>query len=124
MKLIFSAHISAKTHRDFELRVFPDGEANDFFIRCEDEESGEMSASTCEYDFPDDLVVVARIEFGPALIEPDAPLSLTIEVHVGAEASSSVIAAAEAEAKELAAQARTKEHNNDDDSTGLRIIRH
>ena len=73
MKLTFSAHISAKTHRDFNLKVFPGGEPNDFLIESTEAEGGEMTAWTCEYDFPDDSVVVARSEFGPAVVDPDAP---------------------------------------------------
>ena len=125
MKLTFSAHISAKTHRDFQLKVFPGGEPNDFLIESTETEGGEMTAWTCEYDFPDDSVVVARTEFGPAVIDPDAPLSVAIEVHIGPKASDSVIAAAEAEAKELAARAGVKE---DDESipgfTGLSVVQH
>ena len=125
MKLIFTAHLSAKTHRFYELKVFPDGEPEDFLTRREDEERGESSATTCEFDFPDHSVVVARIEFGPAVIGPEAPVSVDVEVHIGAEASASVIAAAEAEAKKLVTQAGIEEHNGSiDDSSGPRVIRH
>lgn len=124
MKLIFHAHLSAKTHSDFELTVFPDGKPEDFLTRSETEEGGESTASTCEYDFPDNSVVVASIEFGPALIEPDAPVRVTVEMHIGAEASTSVIAAAEAEAKKLADQAGIKGYSSVAEEEGLRIIRH
>ncbi len=125
MKLTFNAHISAKTHRDFNLKVFPGGEPNDFLIESTEKEGGEMTAWTCEYDFPDDSVVVARSEFGPAVIDPDAPGKVTVEVHIGPQASDSVISAAEAEAKKLADQAGIKE---DDESipgfSGLSFVQH
>ena len=84
-----------------------------------------MTAWTCEYDFPDDSVVVARSEFGPAVVDPDAPVNVTVEVHIGPQASPAVIAAAEAEAKKLAAEAGMKE---DDESipgfSGLSVVQH
>ena len=125
MKLTFHAHISAKTHSDFKLKVFPEDEPGDFLVQREVDEGDESLATTCEYDFPDDSVVVARIEFGPALIKPDAPGRVTIEVHIGPQASTSVIAAAEAEAKELATQAGIEEHKESvTGSLGLRLIRY
>ena len=88
-------------------------------------ERGEGMASICEYDFSDNSVVVARIEFGPAVIDPDAPSDVTVEVHIGPEASASAIAAAEAEAKELAVQAGIKKHDdNTPGFSGLWVIRH
>ena len=125
MKLSFSEHLSAKTRRHFELKVFPSGEPEAFLTGRQDDERGESCASNCEYDFSDDSVVVARIEFGSAVIAPDALVSVTVEVHIGPEASASVIAAAEAEAKELVTHAGIREH---DDSiagfSGLWIIQH
>ena len=105
MKLTFHAHISAKTHSDFKLKVFPEGKPGDFLAQREVDEGDESLATTCEYDFPDNSVVVARIEFGPAVIDPDGPVDVTVEVHVGVEASASVVATAEAEARELATHA-------------------
>jgi hypothetical protein len=125
MNLIFHSHISSKTHRDFALKMFPDGEPDDFLKRNEEEEGDEMTAWTCEYDFPDNSVVLANVEFGPALVSPDGPVKVTIEVHIGPEASAPVIAAAEAEAKNLAVQEGIEVHDgSDDDSSLFRIIRH
>lgn len=125
MKLSFSGHLSAKTSRDFELKVFPSGEPETFLTGHQEWERGEGIAWIREYDFPDNSVVVARIEFGPAVIDPDAPVDVTVEVHIGPEARTSVIAAAEAEAKKLAAQAGIEEHDESIPGfSGLRVIRH
>lgn len=125
MKLSFSEHLTAKTRRDFELKVHPSGEPEAFLTRREEEERGEGIASVCAYDFPDHSVVVARIEFGPAVIAPDAPVDVTIEVHIGPEASTSVVAAADSKARELAAQAGINEDEHSIPGlSGLSIIRH
>jgi hypothetical protein len=70
-------------------------------------------------------VVVARIKFGSAVIEPGAPESVCLEVHIGSKASPAVIAAADAEARKLAAQAGIEEHDEKFPGySGLWIIRH
>lgn len=125
MKLSFSEHLSAKTRRHFQLKVFPAGEPTAFLTRRQEEERGESLASICEYEFPDQSVVVACIEFGPAEMAPDAPVTVTVEVHIGPEARASVIAAAEAEAKKIAAQAGIEEYGDRIPGfSGLWVIRH
>lgn len=128
MNLRFTEHLTAKTCMSVHLKVYPEGEPGDFLILREEVERGEGTASTCEYAFPDDTVVVARWEFGPAVIDPDAPGDVTIEVHIGPGASASLAAAAESEAREMAAEAGIEEYRQDTtgfpDFSGFSIIRH
>jgi hypothetical protein len=125
MKLTFSSHISSKTHKDFSLKLFPDIEVDDFLIRTDEEESAEMTAWTAEYGFPDNSVVVARTEFGPALVDPDAPGRVTIEVHIGPGADSSTLADAEAEARKLSIEAgNITADDSPDNMQGIEIIHH
>jgi hypothetical protein len=125
MKLSFEQHLSAKTRRDVRLKVFPSGEPENFLTSRQEREGDESVASTCEYNFPDDSVVVAHIEFGPAVVGPRAPESVCIEVHTGPEASRDVIAAADAEARKLADDAGVNEQDdNIPGYSGLWTIRH
>lgn len=131
MNLLFSEHLSARTSSGFQLKVYPDGKPEDFLVQREDVEQGEGTASTFEYEFPDNTVVVARQEFGPAVADPDDPGDVIIEVHIGPETSASAAEAAESEARKMAAEAGIEEEgqNNPDFSrfpgfSGLSIIRH
>jgi hypothetical protein len=125
MRLSFNEHMSAKTRRDVRLQVFPSGEPKSYLTERQERESGESTAWSYEYDFPDDLVVVAYIEFGGAVIMPDEPVTTAVEVHIGPEAAPAVIASAETEAKKLAANAGINEDTERIPGySGLQIIKH
>ncbi len=125
MKLRFSKHLTAKTRRDCMLKVYPDGEPRAFLTQCEEERRGEGVASTRTFDFPDYAVVIARTEFGSAVISPDEPGDVAIEVHIGPEANDVVAAAAEVEARGMAAKAGIEEGEQGIPGfSGFSIIRH
>lgn len=133
MKLKFSDHLTAKTSQSFRLKVYPGGKPEEFLVRHEDKEHGEGSASKYEYEFPDNLVVVARQEFSSSIVDPDYPGDVLIEVHIGSEASDSVAAIAEVEARMMAAEAGIEEDYTEEDGqepldftglSGFFIIRH
>jgi hypothetical protein len=105
MELTFESYLSAHTRRWVELTVYPDAKARDFLTDTERKEGGEATATVNEYDFPDNAVVVALIEFGDAVAtDADDPESTAIEVHIGPEADPLVIEAAEAAARDKAAE--------------------
>ena len=120
MRLCFSEHLSSKTRRGVDIRVFPSGRPADYLVSFEEQERGESVTSTSEYDFPEHSFIVARTEFGGAVIDPDEPTDVGIEVHVAPQARASTLALAENEASMLADKAGLARG----DGSGFSVVRH